>query len=83
MATMTPHDRLASPGPRPDKLLVGITQAAAMLSVGRSTVYRLVLDGTLFSTHVGTRRLIPVDELKRYIAALVDQSATASDPENG
>lgn len=44
-------------------LAVSIIDAAELLSVGRSTIYSLLDSGKIRSVKVGTRRLIPRDEL--------------------
>ena len=55
---------------RPDShpgLLVNVRVAAAMLSIGRSTLYELVDRGEIRVVHIGRSVRIPVDELKRFV----------------
>jgi len=48
------------------KLLVGRIEAAAMLSISRRALDYLVANKLLMSRRIGTRVLIPLDELKRF-----------------
>ncbi len=57
------------PPPPPD-LLLTCTQAAAVLSLSRATVQRLVASGELPSVTVGRARRIPVSDLQAYVASL-------------
>lgn len=41
--------------------------AAAHLGLGRTTTYRLIKEGRLRSIKVGRRRLIPTDEIARFL----------------
>lgn len=52
-----------------DTLAMRISDAAKALSIGRTTVYKLISDGTLRTITVGRRRLI----LTRSIQELCDQ----------
>jgi excisionase family DNA binding protein len=49
-----------------DKLLVGRIEAAAMLSISPRALDYLVANKQIRSRRIGTRVLIPVDELKRF-----------------
>lgn len=51
-------------------LTIRITDAAKALSIGRTTIYKLIADGTLQTIKVGRRRLI----LTQSIQELCDQS---------
>ena len=51
----------------PERLSVGIEEAAEMLGVGRSSVFGLVKDGLLRSIKIGKRRLIPLTELRAFL----------------
>lgn len=42
-----------------------IEEAAAILLMGRATVYRMIKDGRMSSIRVGDRRLIPKGEIER------------------
>lgn len=52
-------------------LTIRITDAAKALSIGRTTIYKLIADGTLQTIKVGRRRLI----LTQSIRQLCDQPA--------
>jgi excisionase family DNA binding protein len=52
----------------PDRLL-GVPEAAAMLSIGRSAIYDQIAAGRLRSIRVGRRRLVPAGAIRDYIAA--------------
>ena len=56
--------------PPPPDLLLTCTQAAAVLSLSRATVQRLVASGELPSVTVGRARQIPVSDLQAYVASL-------------
>jgi excisionase family DNA binding protein len=53
---------------QPVKLLFSIEKAAAALSLGRSSVYDLVLRGDIRSIKVRRMRCIPVEALHEFIA---------------
>lgn len=48
----------STPSYESEPLLYGIEGAAKRLSLGRSTIYKLMDDGTLESVKIGNRRLI-------------------------
>lgn len=50
------------------KLLVSVEEAAQMLSIGRSLVYKLVLSKGVLSVKIGRTRRIPVFALEAFIA---------------
>jgi excisionase family DNA binding protein len=56
----------------PYKLLVTPEEAAAILSVGRTTVYELMATGELESVHVKSCRRIPVAALERFVQRLLE-----------
>lgn len=62
------RDEAATREAAPDRLL-GIPEAAAMLSLGRSAVYDQIAAGRLHSVKVGRRRLVPAGAIAAYIAA--------------
>jgi excisionase family DNA binding protein len=61
------------------KLLVTIEEAARMLSVGRSLLYRLVLCKEIASVKIGRTRRIPVAALETFIARQVGQARRSID----
>lgn len=56
--------------PRPDPLAVSVCVAADMISVGRTTMFGLVRDGSIPSIKIGSRRIICVADLKEYLQQL-------------
>ena len=54
-------------------LLVSVEEAAQMLSIGRSLVYKLVQSHQVQSIKIGRCRLIPVFALEAFIAQQVGQ----------
>ncbi len=52
-----------------DPLAVTVKDACRLSGVGRTTIYQLIRDGKLTSTHVGGRRLILFKSLEDLIAA--------------
>lgn len=59
-----------------DTLVMRISDAVKALSIGRTTVYKLIGDGTLRTIRVGRRRLI----LTRSIQELCDQPQSMAQP---
>ncbi len=49
------------------RLAYGIAEAAAMLGIGRSTIYELVRSGQLATFKIGQRRLVTRVDLERFI----------------
>ncbi len=52
------------------RLAVSITEAASVVGIGRTSMYREIERGTISTVRIGGRRLITIDELRRYVAAL-------------
>lgn len=50
-----------------DNVLASIPEAAKMLSVGRSTLYRLIGDGRLQTVKIGRRTLVRVSSIRLLI----------------
>lgn len=50
-----------------EKLLVRPEEAADILALGRTFVYRLLAEGSLESVKCGRRRLIPTQALVAYV----------------
>ena len=53
-------------------LLVTPLQAAAMLHIGRTTLYHLTCDGVLTAIRIGRSTRYLVTDLERYVHTLVD-----------
>lgn len=58
------HERLAL-----EPVAVRIPRAAAMLGIGRSTLYLCIAAGEIETIKVGRSTLVPVDSLKAFVAA--------------
>ena len=52
-----------------ERLTVSVEDAAAMVGIGRTTLYAALGNGSLPSLKIGNRRLIRVDALRAWIAA--------------
>jgi excisionase family DNA binding protein len=50
------------------QLLLTIPQAAAVLAVGRTTIYELIGGGELEAVHIGRSVRVPVAELHAFVA---------------
>lgn len=57
---------IANRGPEPQ--LYSVRAAAAILSIGLTTTWKFVSDGTLESVRIGGRRMIRAESLKKLIA---------------
>jgi excisionase family DNA binding protein len=57
-------------GPVDDARLLTIPQAAARLSISRSTAYQLVAAGRLETVHIGRACRIPADAVDDFVASL-------------
>lgn len=53
-------------------LAFSILETAAAIGLSRATVYRLIGDGRLRTTKVGSRRLVPRDAIDALLAAAQD-----------
>lgn len=49
-----------------DKLLVSQDEAAQLLSISKRSVEYLVATGQLTTRRIGTRALIPIEEVRKY-----------------
>jgi excisionase family DNA binding protein len=58
-----------------DSLLLTVEEAAALLHIGRTTTYELVMRGQIQSVRIGRRRLVVREGLQRYVAALLTAQA--------
>lgn len=59
-----------------DRLLYRPPEAAAIMGVSRSTIYRRLVDGSLPSLTIGRCRLIPGDELAAFAVRSLKQDKT-------
>jgi len=58
------------PGGAPARLLLSPAEAAWVLGVGRTTMYRLLAEGVVASVRVGSLRRVPLAALEAYVAGL-------------
>jgi excisionase family DNA binding protein len=69
-----PETSLAPPAPPPEippeKLTYTMQEASAVLGIAKSTLYKALAAGKLSAIKLGSRTLIPADELRRWIATL-------------
>jgi excisionase family DNA binding protein len=66
LSTPTPPAPLAM---RPEKLAYTIKEASAALGVSKATIYRTLANGELHAKKLGSRTLIPADEIRRWISS--------------
>lgn len=66
-------DRLAHVSPGYRRLLANVETAAAMLGVGRTTVFGLIRDGQLPAIKIGRSTRIPVDALEAWVREQIAQ----------
>ena len=59
------------------KELYRVTEAMALLSLGRSVIYEQLRCGRLRSVHVGRTRLVPAAAIAEYVALLERESNTS------
>jgi excisionase family DNA binding protein len=64
------------------RLLYGIPEAADLLSLGRSSMYRMVLDRRVRTVRLGGRRLIPHSELLRLVDQLMAEAEAVAVAQN-
>jgi len=62
-----PTATMQTPPPKP---LYKVTEAMALLSLGRSLIYELIRSGRLRSVKEGRVRLIPASAIAEYVALL-------------
>jgi excisionase family DNA binding protein len=67
-----PNDSERDVRTRPDArpLLLTVKEAAAMIGIGRSTLYRLMDAGEIDSVHIHTSRRIPLESVYVYVDKL-------------
>lgn len=59
------------------RLLVKVSDAGAILGIGRSTVYELIAAGELETVHIGRCRRVPVAALDEYVRRLRGTATTS------
>lgn len=58
-----------------DKLTYSINEVAAVLGVGRTTVYELIREHQLLSIKIGQRRLVARTDLEAFVTDLRERPA--------
>jgi excisionase family DNA binding protein len=58
-------------------LLLTIPQAAAVLAVGRTTVYELIAAGDIEAVHIGRSVRVPVDALRSFVDRRTSRTSPA------
>lgn len=66
--------------PPPGKLAVSINEVAALLGVSENTAYELSNRADFPVFHYGTRKLVPVDCLRQWLADQVKKEAPTGGP---
>lgn len=62
------------------RLAVSPDRAAKMLGIGRSKLYELLRTQEIQTAHIGTRRVIPVANLERFLEGRIGASAAQASP---
>lgn len=66
--------------PPPGKLAVSVLEMAALIGVSENTAYDLTCRADFPVVQLGTRKLIPVDALKQWLAGQVQKNAPTGGP---
>lgn len=53
------------------RVLLRVEEAAKALSIGRTTMYDLIRSGEIETVTIGTRRLVPLKAIERYVDSLM------------
>jgi excisionase family DNA binding protein len=66
---------LSSPGPEGGQgpQLLTVSQTAALLGLGQSTIHQMIRDGRLGSCKIGNSRRIPMTEIETFVSGLPGQ----------
>jgi excisionase family DNA binding protein len=64
------HSSESAPNRVPPPLLVTVSQAAAMLGIGRTKLYELILANEIATVSIGRSRRIPVTAVAEFVATL-------------
>ena len=59
----------------PSGLAVRVEDAAKLVGIGRTEIYKAIKGGSLASLKIGKRRLIRVEALREWLAALERRTA--------
>lgn len=61
------HRRAVQVAGTAERLTVRVSEAAEMLSIGRSTLYQLIGAGHIATIKAGRTTLVPVESIKHFI----------------
>ena len=67
---------------RPQRVMYTVPEVAAILGIGRSTAYELILSGELPSVKLGSRRLISPSTLKSIIGEFPPLPDSGREPDS-
>lgn len=73
-----PRLRTDNPGKAPigstpiKKILYSVEDTAAALSMGRTTIFALIVEGQIKSVKIGKRRLVAASEIEAYVERLIN-----------
>jgi excisionase family DNA binding protein len=56
-------------------LAVPISEAATILGIGRSTIYKLLDSKQLDRVKIGRRSVVPISSLKNFMASKIEEAA--------
>jgi excisionase family DNA binding protein len=62
----------------PERLLLRVEEAAELLGIARTLMYRLLLTDEVESVHVGRLRRVPIDAVREYVTRLRSAERTAA-----
>jgi len=57
-----------------DEILLDVSEAARRLGIGRSLLYRLILEGHVLSVKIGRSRRVPVWALEEFVKTKVSET---------
>ncbi len=63
-----------------DEILLSISEAARRLGIGRSLLYRLMLEGHVVSVKIGRSRRVPVWALEQFVKTKVAEAEDVDIP---
>jgi excisionase family DNA binding protein len=58
-------------------MLFTIEEVANILHIGRSTVFKLIKEGSIQSIKMGRSRRVPIDAMQNYVNDLVSESSAS------
>lgn len=63
-----------------DEILLDVSEAARRLGIGRSLLYRLILEGHVRSVKIGRSRRVPVWALEEFVKTKVNDTKEVDFP---